>query len=103
MKFNVRLKPSKCSFGMTSEELLGNIFDENGVHLSEQMVQGIRDLPILTSVLAVRNFVGMANYFRDFILSLSPYLQTLTKLTKKRNFGENGFEMTENANLRLFW
>ena len=28
-KFNVRLKPSKCSFGMISVEFLGNIFDEN--------------------------------------------------------------------------
>ena len=29
-KFNVRLKPSKCSFGMTSVEFLGHIFDEYG-------------------------------------------------------------------------
>jgi len=40
-KFNVRLKPSKCSFGMTSVVFLGHIFDENGVHLSEQRVYGI--------------------------------------------------------------
>ena len=49
-KFNVRLKPSKFSFGMTSVEFLGHIFDENGVNLSEKRVQGILDLPILTSV-----------------------------------------------------
>ena len=30
-KFNVRLKPSKCSFDMTSVEFLGHILDENGV------------------------------------------------------------------------
>ena len=89
-KFNVRLKPSKCLFGMTSIEFLGRIFDENGVYLSEQRVQGIRDLPILTSVLAVRSFVGMVNYFRDFIPSLSSYLQPLTEFTEKRNFVEKG-------------
>ena len=61
IKFNVRLKPSKCSFGMTSVEFFGHIFDENGVHLSEQRDQGIRDLPIPTSVLAVRSFVEMVN------------------------------------------
>ena len=43
-KANVRFKPSKCSFGMTSVEFFGHIFDENGVHLSEKMVQGIREL-----------------------------------------------------------
>ena len=44
----------------------------------------------------------MVNYFRDFIPGLSSYLQPLTDLTTKRNFGENGFKMTENA-LRAFW
>ena len=74
-KFNVQLKPSKCSFGMTSVEFLGHIFDEYGVHLSDKRVQGIKDLPIPTSVSAVRSFVGMVNYFRDFIPQLSSYLQ----------------------------
>ena len=35
-KFNVRLKPSKYSFVMTSLEFLGHIIDEKRVHLSEQ-------------------------------------------------------------------
>ena len=99
-KFNVRLKPSKCSFGMTSVEFLGHIFDEYA-HLSDKRVQGIKDLPIPTSVSAVRSFVGMVNYFRDFISSLSSYLQPLIEQTKKRNFGENCFEMKEEV-LRSF-
>jgi hypothetical protein len=94
-KFNVRLKSSKCLFGMTSVEFVGYIFDENGVHLSKKRVQRIRDLPIPTSVSAVRSFVGTVNYFRDFIPLLSSYLQPLTELTIKRNLEENGFEMTE--------
>jgi len=59
------------------------------------MSVGIQNIP--TSVSAIRSFVGMVNYFRDFISSLSSYLGPLTDLTKKKNFGENGFEMTENA------
>ena len=39
--FNVRLKP----FRMQSIEILGHIFDKNGVKLSNSRVQGIRDLP----------------------------------------------------------
>ena len=72
--FNVRLKPSKCSFGMTSVEFLGHIFDQNDVHLSDKRVWGIQDISIPTSVLAIRIFVGMVNYFRDFIPSLSSYI-----------------------------
>ena len=81
--FNVRLKPSKCSFGMQSIEFLGHIFDENGVTLSNSRVQGIRDLPEPTSVKGVRSFIGMVNYFRDFIKGLSNHLIPLTQLAKK--------------------
>ena len=43
----------------------------------------------------------MVNYVRDFIPSLSSYLGPLTDFTKKKNFGENGFEIIENAILAL--
>ena len=86
-KFNVRLNPSKCSFGMTTVEFLGHMF---GVHLSDKRVQGIKDLPIPMSVSAVRSFVGMVDYFRDFIPSLSSFLYPLIELTRTRKFGENG-------------
>jgi hypothetical protein len=33
--YNVRLKPSKCFFGMTSIEFLGHIFDKDGSRLSD--------------------------------------------------------------------
>ena len=41
---------TKTSVFMTSMELLGHIFDESGVHLSEQRVQGTRGIPIPASV-----------------------------------------------------
>ena len=40
--FNVRLNLSKCSFGMQPIDVLGHIFDENGVKLSDSRVQGVR-------------------------------------------------------------
>ena len=88
--FNVRLKPSKCSFGMQSIEFLGHIFDENGVKLSDFSVQVIRDVPEPTSVKGVRSFIGMVNYFRK---GLSSLLISLTQLTKK-NSTQKVFEMT---------
>ena len=84
-------------FGMTLVEFLGHIFDQKGVHLSDKRVKGIQDITIPTSVSAIRSFVRMVNYFRDFIPSLSSYLGPLTDLTKKTKFGEYGFEMTEKA------
>ena len=59
IKFNVRLKPSKCSFGMTSVEFLGRIFREKGSKLSESRIQGILALPWPSSV---RSYVGMVKF-----------------------------------------
>jgi hypothetical protein len=81
---NVRLKPSKCLFGMVEIEFLGHVFNEFGMHLSDARVQGIIDMPIPNSVKQVRSFIGMVNYFRDFILELAHNLIPLFELTKKR-------------------
>jgi hypothetical protein len=96
VQFNVRLKASKCSFGMEEVEFLGHVFNKEGVHLSDSRIQGIRDVPIPTSVKSVRSFVGMVNYFRDFINGLSGHLRPLTELTK-RKFTDEPFAMTSEA------
>ena len=94
--FTVRLKPSKCSFGMQSIEFLRHVFFKNGVMLSNSRVQGIKDLPEPTSKKGVRSFIGMINCFRDFIKGLSIQLIPLTHLTKK-NATQKCFEMTPEA------
>jgi hypothetical protein len=70
---------------MTSIEFLGHVFDKNGVKMSDSRVQGINDLPEPTSVKGVRSFIGMANYFRDFVKGLSSHMIPLTALTKKKS------------------
>ena len=44
----------------------------------------------------VRSFIGMVNYFRDFIKGLSSHLIPLTQLTKK-NATQKSFQMTPEA------
>jgi hypothetical protein len=98
VRYNVRLKPSKCSFGMESIEFLGHVFDKNGHKLTEERVQGIVDLAEPTSVKGLRSFIGMVNYFRDYISDLSGLLIPLTVLTKKK-WTDEPFEMTNSARL----
>jgi hypothetical protein len=98
VEFNVRLKPSKCYFGMDHIEFLGHVFSEEGMQLSDERVQGIRQIPEPTSLKAVRSFVGMVNYFRDSINGLSGHLIPLTELTKKRYSSEE-FIFTNSARI----
>ena len=83
VQFNVRLKLEKCKFGYQSTEFVGHIFDKNGYRLSEERKQGLQDLMPPQSVKQVRSFIGMVNYFRDFIPNLSSHLTLLTALTRK--------------------
>jgi RNase H-like domain found in reverse transcriptase/Reverse transcriptase (RNA-dependent DNA polymerase)/Integrase zinc binding domain len=79
--YNVKLKPSKCKFGFSEVEFLGHIFNEQGYRLSEERKQGIRDMPIPINLKQLRSFLGMINFFRDFIPNLSEMLIPLTDLT----------------------
>jgi cleavage and polyadenylation specificity factor subunit 1 len=81
---------------MESIEFLGHVFSKYGSILTEQRVQGIVDLPEPTSVKAVRSFIGMVNYFRDYISDLSGLLVPLTELTKKK-WTDEPFSMTSAA------
>jgi hypothetical protein len=69
---------------MESIEFLGHVFDKHGHGMTKERVQGIVDMAEPNSVKAVRSFVGMVNYFRDYISDLSGLLVPLTELTKKR-------------------
>jgi hypothetical protein len=70
------------------------------MRLSDARVQGIRDIALTTSVKSVRSFIGMVNYFRDFMGELSEMLIPLFELTKKRWTTEK-FKLTHEAKDRV--
>lgn len=83
---NVRLKPSKCFFGYDEIEFLGHVFHKGGYGLSAERKIGISQLDPPKDVKQLRSFLGMVNYFRNFIPMLSALMSPLTGLTKKDNW-----------------
>ena len=75
--------------------LKGSKFNSKGYHMSEERKQGIQDMARPISLKQLRSFLGMVNYFRDFIPHISTVLAPLTDLTCASKNKE--FEWNEDA------
>lgn len=90
----VRLKLSKCEFGVRRAEILGHMVDENGLRPSDKHVESIRALTEPQSGDELMRFLGLVNYFAGFIdhyaESAAPLYDVLkgTGFSKKRRHGQ---------------
>jgi hypothetical protein len=79
----------KCTFDMTQVQYLGYIIDERGVHVDPAKIQFIRDWPAPTILTELHIFLGLANFYRRFVLGFSHITWPLSQVTKggaKENF-----------------
>ena len=81
----LKLKISKCAFDCQSIKCLGHIIDEQGLHPDPDKISSISSIPAPIDVSGVRSFLGMTNYFRQFIKDYATICLPLIELTKKRS------------------
>jgi len=75
---------NKCEFAVTEVKYLGFIIKAGeGVHVDPEKVEAIRQWEAPTTIRGVRQFVGFANFYREFIKDFSGICHPLTALTKK--------------------
>jgi hypothetical protein len=72
----------KCSFGMNRVQYLGYIVDEHGVHVDPAKIQVICDWPAPTTLTELQSFLGLANFYRRFVLGFSHIAWALSQVTK---------------------
>ena len=79
------LKKSKCIFTATSVEYLGHVIDKIGLHPSPSKVQAIKQAPQSTNVTELKSFLGLVNYYNEFLPNLSTSLASLHSLLHKNS------------------
>ncbi|KAG8503668.1 hypothetical protein CXB51_001660 [Gossypium anomalum] len=86
-KFQLKLNPSKCTFGARSGKLLGFIVSEKGIKVDPDKVKAIQELPPPRTQKEVRGFLGRLNYIARFISQLTEKCDPIFRLLKKHNPG----------------
>nr|XP_012145059.1 PREDICTED: LOW QUALITY PROTEIN: uncharacterized protein LOC105663013 [Megachile rotundata] len=91
--FSLNIK--KCKFFQTTVEYLGREVSAAGIRPSKEKIKALLESPVPTSVKQVRQFMGLASYFRKFIPSFSVRTAPITKLTKSNTTWEWGKEQED--------
>jgi len=79
----LKLKVSKCHLIQSSVSFLGHVVSDQGIGTDPAKAELIRNWPQPTSVTEVRSFLGLASYYRKFILGFACIAAPLHKLTCK--------------------
>ncbi|GKV15302.1 hypothetical protein SLEP1_g26098 [Rubroshorea leprosula] len=82
-------KTSKCSFGSRKVEYLGHYISAEGVAPNPNKVEAVKNWPIPQSVKAFKGFLGLTNYYRQFVKNHGGISKPLTNLLKKEAFTWN--------------
>ena len=75
---------------MEEVHFLGHIISKDGTSVDPAKVASIEDWPRPTTVTEVRSFLGMAGYYRIFVMDISRIALPLTRLLRK----DHKFEWT---------
>ncbi|GJR14087.1 putative reverse transcriptase domain-containing protein [Tanacetum coccineum] len=76
-------KFSKCEFWILKVQFLGHIIDSRGIHVDPAKIESIKDWASPKTPTEIRQFLGLAGYYRRFIEGFSKIAKSMTKLTHK--------------------
>ena len=70
----------KCSFGKRRIEFLGHVITSEGIQPNRDLINKIIDWPVPENRKQLQQFLGLANYYRQFIKGYAKIARPLSKL-----------------------
>ncbi|GKC94500.1 putative reverse transcriptase domain-containing protein [Tanacetum coccineum] len=74
---------SKCEFWLSKVQFLSHVIDNEGIHVDLAKVESIKDWASPKTPTEIRQFLGLAGYYRRFIEGFLVIAKPVTKLTQK--------------------
>ena len=82
-RYNLKLNPAKCAFGVPAGKLLGFLVSRRGIELDPSKIKVIQELPPPKTRKEVMSFLGRLNYISRFIEQSTVVCGRIFKLLKK--------------------
>ena len=82
-KAGLKLKPTKCAFGLPEVKLLGYVLNADGIKTDPDKVAVIANLLPPTTVKETRSFLGRYNYYRNSLPNYATVAEPLIALTRR--------------------
>ncbi|GJX93646.1 reverse transcriptase domain-containing protein [Tanacetum coccineum] len=80
----------KCEFWLQEVHFLGHVVNQSGIHVDPSKIEAVENWKAPTTPSEVRSFLGLAGYYRRFIVNFSKIAKPLTSLTQKNQKYEWG-------------
>ena len=77
------VKPKKYMWKVKEVGFLGVIIGEDGVRMEKEKIQGVVEWPVPKSVKDVQKFLGLANYYKQFVKDFAKIAKPLHKIMRK--------------------
>ncbi|GJW58425.1 putative reverse transcriptase domain-containing protein [Tanacetum coccineum] len=73
-------KFSKCEYWIPNVQFLGHVIDSKGIHVDPAKIESIKDWVSPKSSTEIRQFLGLAGYYRRFIEGYSKIAKPMTNV-----------------------
>ena len=82
-KYNMKLNPAKCAFGVLTEKFLGFIVNNQGIEANPDKIKAVLDMPPPSNIKEVQRLIGrivaLSRFVSKAIDKCQPFFQVLKK------------------------
>lgn len=82
-ELNLKLQPEKCEFLKPELEYLGHVISKDGVKPNSKKIEAVKEFKQPRNSKEIKQFLGLAGYYRKFIQNFAKIAKPLSKLVKK--------------------
>jgi len=77
------IKPEKCVWKVREIDFLGVIIGPEGFRMEKKKVEGVMNWPISQCIKDIQKFLGLVNYYRQFVKDFAKIAKPLYQLVRK--------------------